>query len=399
MSCDERPPAIAVLTATFPAPSQTFIRVQVDMLAREGARVAVYALARGDDPGIDGVTVDPRRIRSAALSRPGVLLRSLAGVHLPARGAPARAEATLRLFWAGLWLAPGRGYDATLVEFATLARYWRLYGAPWLDVRQTLIAVRGSDLTAADNRRRLAREIADGWYEGCIFLPVCQSLAVYLRELGVPSGDIRVHHSGLDLEQFPFDPRALREGPLRIACAGRLTAKKGHVHLVRTVATLRERGRDVTLDILGDGEERSTLEREIAALGLGAHVRFAGTLAHAEMIARIREGDLFALHSVTAADGAEEGIPNVLKEAMALGVPVVATRHGGIPELIDNGRTGHLCDEGDAGGMADAVERWLDAPAAETRSMLEAARRCVEDEFDARRQAATLLRLIGEERA
>jgi colanic acid/amylovoran biosynthesis glycosyltransferase len=112
---------------------------------------------------------------------------------------------------------------------------------------------------------------------------------------------------------------------------------------------------DVVHTVIGDGDLRHQLEALVLSLGLTDRVRFLGERTHDEVREHIGRSSLLVAPSVTAVDGDEEGIPNTLKEAMAARVPVVATRHAGIPELVEDGVSGHLVPERDVDALAARI--------------------------------------------
>jgi len=153
------------------------------------------------------------------------------------------------------------------------------------------------------------------------------------------------------------DERLARSSPrLRIASVGRLVAKKGFDILIAAVAQLREQGTDVELFIAGENGDHATLVRALVAeSGLSELVRMTGPLTQREILALYRGSDVFALACRVDGDGDRDGIPNVMVEAMAAGLPVVTTAVSGIPELVHDGDNGLLVPPDDASGLADAI--------------------------------------------
>ncbi len=146
----------------------------------------------------------------------------------------------------------------------------------------------------------------------------------------------------------------------RILMAANFVAVKGHRWLLESAGMLHRRGVQFRLDLAGEGPLRAETVEQVRRLGLGGHVRFLGQLPHSELLRRLaeREWDVVLLSSVETVDGEREGIPVILMEAMAAGIPVVAPQIGGIPELLDGG-AGLLVAQADAQALADAVERLL----------------------------------------
>jgi colanic acid/amylovoran biosynthesis glycosyltransferase len=147
----------------------------------------------------------------------------------------------------------------------------------------------------------------------------------------------------------------------------------------------------VEYHVVGDGPLQHTLATAAGGLPPGV-VRFHGALLPAEVRGLLDGMDVLLSPHRTAPDGDVEGIPNVLKEAMALGIPVVATRHGGIPELVEDGRSGLLADEGDVATLVVHCRHLLDTPAA-WATLTTAGRAAVEEGFDMARLNDTLVEL------
>jgi glycosyltransferase involved in cell wall biosynthesis len=145
--------------------------------------------------------------------------------------------------------------------------------------------------------------------------------------------------------------------PWRIAWAGRMAPEKGLATLLRAVTLLVATGRDVRLSLIGDGPERPRLEAQARTLGITDSISWEGYVGERErFVAMLRESDLFVLPSLT------EGVPKVLLEAMACGLPVVASAVGGIPALLDDGDRGRLLRAGDEIDLAAAIRSVLEDP-------------------------------------
>jgi glycosyltransferase involved in cell wall biosynthesis len=208
-----------------------------------------------------------------------------------------------------------------------------------------------------------------------------------LIEIGWPASQIDVIHLGVDTTRFAFVPPSERwpAKPRRILMVARLVEKKGIGVALDAMRRLRDGGCDVQLRIVGDGPERSRIEGLIRQWQL-SNVSLLGALEHTLTRHEFSQAHLYIQPSITAESGDQEGIPVSLMEAMAGGIPVISTRHSGIPELVIDGQTGHLTEEGDADGLAMAIERLTrDRLAAER--LAQGARARVEQEFDRGRQA------------
>jgi len=146
--------------------------------------------------------------------------------------------------------------------------------------------------------------------------------------------------------------------------------------------------------VAGDGSFRSTLEAQRDRLGLDRRVRLLGWQTQAQVRQVLGRAHVLVAPSITAGNADEEGIPNVLKEAMASGLPVVATRHGGIPELVENGVTGFLVAERDPQILAERLAE-LAAPSERWAAMAAAGRARVEREYDIERLNDRLVTLFA----
>ena len=151
--------------------------------------------------------------------------------------------------------------------------------------------------------------------------------------------------------------------------------------VISACGLLHQRGIKFRCAIVGEGPLRKDLESQISDLGLQGVVTMMGAMPHTRLVALYREASVFALAPQVTADGDRDGIPNVLVEAMAAGVPVVSADMSGIPELIEDGRTGLLVEPEDPSALADAVERLLRDPLLR-RTLAAAARRKIEAGFE-----------------
>jgi colanic acid/amylovoran biosynthesis glycosyltransferase len=221
--------------------------------------------------------------------------------------------------------------------------------------------------------------------------------SVYFRDravaLGCPPDRIRVIESPVDIDSFPWrEPQPNRGRPLRLLTVGRLVEKKGIAYAIEAAALLKARGHALSYRIIGEGNLRSDLQAQISALGLSDSVTLEGSRSHGYIAQALHEADIFLAPSVMAANGDADAAINTIKEAMLVGVPVVATRHGGIPELVSDEETGLLVPERDAAGLAQAVQRLIAAPD-RWAHMARAARLSVETRFGMPQIAAQTLRV------
>lgn len=196
------------------------------------------------------------------------------------------------------------------------------------------------------------------------------------------SASSRIHciYHGLDMEKFKPRTGAPTKIP-RLLAVGQLKEKKGLNYLLSACKLLKDRGYAFQCEIVGDGPLRAVLEDQIRQLSLEGTVTLCGALSHADVVKKYRRAAIFALPCVVAADGDRDGIPNVILEAMAMKLPVVATAHSGIPEVIDSRVNGILVPPGDEAALAGALAELLENPK-QRREFGNAARRTVAEQFD-----------------
>jgi glycosyltransferase involved in cell wall biosynthesis len=192
----------------------------------------------------------------------------------------------------------------------------------------------------------------------------------------------RIYH-GIDTG-LSFGKRQRPQNPVppyRILTIARLTAKKGLPTIYRALKRLCDQGVSFAHTLIGDGEDRAKVVAVIKDLGLTAVTQWLGTKPHDVVMAHFQMADLFVLGCEVASNGDRDGIPNVLLESMAMGVPVVATDISGIPELVESGKTGLLVPPGQPDKLAEAMLRMLTDPELRARVIPAAFERVVRD-FD-----------------
>jgi glycosyltransferase involved in cell wall biosynthesis len=217
-----------------------------------------------------------------------------------------------------------------------------------------------------------------------------ESLVERLVMLGCRKSKIRIHRTGIPLDELPFRPRSHpTDGKWRFVQACRLIEKKGLPVTLRAFARFAEEYPESTLTIAGNGPLLSDLKDLVKELGIKDRVDFPGFLAQEDLHKLYYDAHAFLHPSELGKDGNQEGVPNSMLEAMATGLPVVATTHGGIPEAVDHGISGLLVDEGDDAALAHAL-RNLAADEAFYRSIGEAGSKAVAEKFEIGRQTRIL---------
>ncbi len=225
---------------------------------------------------------------------------------------------------------------------------------------------------------------------------VSEDLRESAIQLGCPPEKIVTIHRGVDTEIFRFEDRGSRGGKaLEILMVSRLSKKKGHLEAVAALAGLPEDVPDWRLSIVGSGPEEASIRTHLREKGLAEKVSFRGNLPIEEVRQLMADSDILLHPSLTPEDGDREGIPNALMEGQAIGLPVVSTRHGGIPELVIDGETGLLVGEYETAALTDAIRQLLVSK--ERRLQLGAAgRERIVREFSLDQQAHRYLEIYRE---
>ncbi len=190
------------------------------------------------------------------------------------------------------------------------------------------------------------------------FLPISFFWKQKLIKLGCPEDRIIVHRMGVDMEKFQFQPSSQKEHQdrVKLISVGRMVEKKGMEYGLRAIAEIYPSNKTLLYRIVGDGELFDDLKLLVKQLGIDDAVEFVGWKEPDEIMQLMNDSDIFLAPCVTAKNGDQEGIPMVIMEAMAMGLPVISTYHTGIPELIDNEKTGYLVEERDVNGLASKIK-------------------------------------------
>ncbi|MFJ7470105.1 glycosyltransferase [Peribacillus frigoritolerans] len=230
---------------------------------------------------------------------------------------------------------------------------------------------------------------------GAHYYPVCQYLAEGLRRLGIPAKNMHVLYGGIELDLFPFSSRTLTTaGEIRVLSVGRLVDKKGFITLIKAFKRIYTQYPNARLHIIGAGEDEKRIKSTIAEYNLKDVVILRGAMHSKQVSDELKKAHIFCLASQTAKNGDIEGIPNALKEAMASGLPVVSTRHAGIPELIEHQRTGYLAPEKNDMELAKGIQFFMENPDIWT-DYTERARKVIEEKFDVNKQIIEQQRLYS----
>lgn len=388
---------IAYFCSLYPAASHTFIRREVRALRARGLEIDTFTLRRAPDLR----SGEDREEAEATVSVLPCGPFRLAGALLWAVSTrPLRTAATLgRAFGHRLpGFGPFLGAFVRFAEALVLGRELARRGSGHLHTHFSnaggdvgflasgllgigwSLTLHGSADFNGSGRPLLGRKIAAARFVACA--------SEHGRGLAAEACDaafrdrLVVVRCGIDPRRYA--PRARPAGRrLRVLSVGRLSPEKGQAGLVEAFARVFRKGVDAELRVIGEGPERPRLEAAAAREGVADRCSFPGSRSEEEVAAELAEADVFALSSTL------EGLPVVLMEAMASGLPVVAPRLSGIPELVEDGATGLLYATGRYDELAGLLERLL-RDASLRRALAERARVRVEGGFDIARAVLPL---------
>jgi glycosyltransferase involved in cell wall biosynthesis len=240
------------------------------------------------------------------------------------------------------------------VAAALLAKWFRL---------PVVITARGSDLNLIARHALPRAMMVWAARHAAAAVAVSEALADALRRWGLAPGSVRVMRNGVDGQRFQSLPASqarqalgLRDGPMLLS-VGNLVPLKQHQVPIAVLAALAPSFPGLMLTIIGEGPLKDDLRRQAVALGVGERVHFTGAIAQEQLPLWYSAADLLILAST------REGLPNVVLEAMACGTPVVASRVGGVPEVVDTEVCGSLVDADDVQAFVAATLTRLRQPA------------------------------------
>ncbi|WP_272977057.1 glycosyltransferase [Deinococcus geothermalis] len=272
--------------------------------------------------------------------------------------------------------------------------------------RPLIVTFHGRDATMRDEYLKRAGSLRErrlvAWRsrlirEGALFIAVSEHIRRQLLDQGFPHEKVVTHYNGIDTRFFTPEPGTPPAAEPTVLFVGRFVEKKGAFYLLRAMHAVQRLVPEARLVLIGDGPQRPALEALAQQLGL--RCAFVGKQPLGVVREHLRAAWVFCLPSVTASNGDTEGLPTVLLEALATGLPTVTTASAGNPEAVRDGETGLVVAERDETALARALVRLLRDESLRCRLAL-AGRRAVEQGFDAERQArgleALYLRVLGQ---
>lgn len=256
--------------------------------------------------------------------------------------------------------------------------------------RASVVSFHGMDVQTRAHDPSYEQRLRDLLQSTTFVLARSHSLQQRLLDLGCPPEKLRLNRTGIPLDQFPLVQRdAPQDGAWRLVQACRLIEKKGLDDAIRAFATLRQTFPKASFTIAGEGPLLEPLKALCNELGLGDAVSFAGFLKGPALCELYHRSHLFIHPSRLTEDQNQEGIPNSMLEAMATGLPVIATQHGGIPEAVRADVTGFLTPERDVAALLQSLLRITTDPTV-WQTMSAAAAADVREHFESKAQIAKL---------
>jgi len=304
-----------------------------------------------------------------------------------------------------------RRFVAELGFFSLIALAYRIklihahFGSCAVDIlpiskklgKPLIVSFYGYDVTEYPNREGAMDDLANLFRFGHKFIVLSNYMQQQLLDLGCPKEKIVILPQGINLGLFNFKPREPKRGgaKVRFLQIANFVEKKGIPYSLEAFAKVKGLHNDCEFHLIGDGPMRTDIEKKVAALGLTDSVAIKGFKRHDELPAELHAADILLHPSIAASSGDTEGLPTLIMEAMATGLPVIATRHAAIPDLVVPHKTGILVEEKDVDGLASAMlsivqnqEAWSD--------LGKAGRKHIESNFEIKRQVQKLEAIYDE---
>ena len=251
-----------------------------------------------------------------------------------------------------------------------------------------ITSLHGQDVSKLPHNFSYRRKLRRLFQQGDLFLVRSNAMKEDVIKLGCSSKKIVVHYGGVDISKFKPGNRKNKKSA-RILMCGRMVEKKGFQYGILAFSIVLKKHPNTSLSIIGEGRLKKKLEKLVKSLKIEDKVKFLGAVPHSQVQKEMEEADIFLSPNVTSRDKDKEGVPNVIKEAMAAALPVVSTYHAGIPELVVNRETGFLTRERDVESLAEKLDYLLSYP--ELREIMgKKGRKRIEEKFNLSSQVKEL---------
>ena len=392
---------IAFIVNCFPSLSQTFILSQITGLIDQGHTVDIYAETTKNDTKVHQDVIDYNLLDSTYyFNRPGrrsveiikalwiILLKSAENIKFlqlvleyskckEREALPSR----LKVIYIAKEFIDKPEYDVIQCHFGPNGTKGALVKKMFFPNSILATTFHGYELTKyLSSERNLYSRLFE---MGDLFLPISEHWKRHLINLGCSPDKIQTHHMGVNIDRFTLAQQQPSEKSIRLITIARLSEKKGIEYGIRAVQKLKSGCPNIKFEylIVGEGPLRPILQALIEELDLEHDISLLGWRQQQAIVDLLSQSQILLAHSVTASDGDQEGIPVVLMEAMAMGLPVVSTWHSGIPELVKDGISGFLVPEKDVEATAKKLALLINSSALRTEMGLEG-RKYVKENFN-----------------
>ncbi len=371
-----RQPVLGMILKGYPRISETFISNEILLLEQMGIRVRIFSMRHPRESfchrsvqqiqaQVDYLPTElyedfgrlllPATLQ--AMRRPGRFLQALN--RAGERFARTRSMGTIKHLLQGCYLAGLLHRSPEVIHlhahFAHSPTSVALFGSLMADIPFSFTG-HAKDIYT-QNREQLREKI-----DLAKLVVTCTGYNKQFLDKLAPDTRTPVHpvYHGIDLRLFHSSSNRRRpEPPYRILTVARMTAKKGIDTILESLALLRKQGIDFHYTLIGDGDLKDKIMDQIFRLDLQDHCRWLGTLPHEQVIREFEQADVFVLGCRVAPDGDRDGIPNVLVESLAMGLPAVGTIVSALPEIIRPGETGLLAEPDNPSSLAGALHELL----------------------------------------
>ena len=393
---------LAYLLSQYPAVNHVFMLREIRLLRRSGLEIHVFSIGGPDRPLAAMTDVEREEARATAYVKNAGLLR-LAGAHVSTFFSRPIS------YFRGLWCALGTGmwpprnalyglfyFTEALVVGRSMMRLGLSHLHTHFSSTVALIVARTFPVTMSitfhgpmEFESPVAFRLREKLRASLFSCAISRYGLSQLMYVCGRSQWTKLELTPLGVDPAEFAPRPFRSNPspFQLVCVGRLAPVKGQHVLIDAIAVLARNGREVLLRFVGDGPDRSELQREVETRGLSRSVFFPGNVNQDELRAIYRECDAMALPSFG------EGLPVVLMEAMAMEIPCIATWVAGVPELIRDGFNGLLVPPADERSLAGAILRLMSDPDLRFRIGQEG-RRTVVEQYDLDKNGERLVEIF-----
>lgn len=379
---------IAFIVGQFPSLSETFILNQITGLIDRGHEVDIYAAKPGDISKIHP-DVEKYNLLQHTYYEHKAEQKTLAYINafkfflisffvntfqrLPVlikvikSAKPGQFSQSLNLFYsAASCLQINQTYDIVHCHFGMIGitgMMLKEIGA--IKTKKLITSFYGLDVTMYPKIK--GEEVYKPLFQtGDLFLGLTQLMVEQLIQLGCsPKKLLKLPTTSVNISRYNFQARVLHpEEPIKLLTVARLVEKKGLEYSIQAVSKVIKNNPNFNIiyTIVGTGYLHKSLENLIKNLGLVNQIKLVGAMTQAEVRNLYSDSHIFILSSITAANGDQEGLPTVLQEAQAMGLPILSTFHSGIPETILNGESGFLVPEKNVDALADKLEYLVKNP-------------------------------------